>query len=54
MTRWHEDDMAGRLLAEAGLRTGEKTIIGAVGSTAQKPAVYGPSERYTVEEVVKS
>src|SRR5215468_492025 len=44
MTRWHEDALAGRILAEAGRgrATGEFTIIGAERSTAQKTAVYGP------------
>jgi len=54
MTRWHEDDLAGRLLAEAGRRTGEKTMVRASAPSAQKPVDYGPSERLTEERIVIS
>ena len=51
MTRWHEGDLAGRLLAEAGRRTGEKTMVRASAPSAQKPADCGPSERLTEERI---
>src|SRR6516165_6888043 len=53
MTRWHEDDLAGRLLAEAerGSATGEKTMVRGSGPSGQKPAVSGPFELSTAERI---